>query len=80
MLRWRKTGPAFPPGRLKAGPLLRLPSSGEEKEDRCAIQEDLSKTLFGGYVYLFFPHPVRHGLCSPSRPFVILTIVQRTNG
>lgn len=62
MLRWRKIGSAFPPSRIKAEPLLRPPSPGEDKDGRCATQEDLSKTLFGGYVYLIFPHLVRGSL------------------
>jgi hypothetical protein len=59
MLRRRKIGPAFPTGRVKAGPLLRLPPPGEDKGGKCATQEDLSKTLFGGYVYLIFSQSVR---------------------
>jgi hypothetical protein len=59
MLGKRKIGPALPPGRVKAGPFLRLPSPGEDKEGRRATEENLSKTLSGGYVYMIFPRLVR---------------------
>lgn len=48
-----------PPGRPGAGPLLRLPSPGEDKAGRCATQEIFSKSLFGGCVQRIFPHSVR---------------------
>jgi hypothetical protein len=52
---------------------FRLPSPGEDKEGRRAIQEDLSKTLVGGYVHLFFPRWVRQGLRARHKPLTVPT-------